>query len=158
MRLSEISTTDFLLYSDYELSYVCPNPSCRKIKCYDHCNHCGEPVLWRPKELDPEIAYRGPKPLNPPDGRTVHRCMRGGTKDGRFYKTEAVIPKKEEKKPWPTPPPGVHLGTTHLWVEGEFVPLYKCPLCSFQNIHKEVINHHIRFAFDKYHNSSNITI
>jgi hypothetical protein len=68
-------------------------------------------------------------------------------------------PKKEEKKPWPLPlPEGVHLGTTHLWVDNQFVPLYKCPLCAFQNIHKEVINHHIKFAFDTRHNKSGIKI
>ena len=140
------------------MSYVCPNPTCRKVKCFDHCNHCGQDILWRPTLLDKEIVYKGPKPLNPPDGREVHRCMRGGTKDGRFYKTEAAVPKKEEKHPWPTPPPGVYLGTTHLWYEGEFKRLWKCPLCSFQNIHREVINHHIKFAYDEKHNQSGITI
>lgn len=65
---------------------------------------------------------------------------------------------KENKNPWPEPPKGVLLGITHLWVDGEFVRLYKCPLCSFQNIHKEVINHHIKFAFDTYHNQSGVRI
>lgn len=65
----------------------------------------------------------------------------------------------KEKPPWPLPlPEGIHLGTTHLWVEGEFVRLYKCPLCSFQNIHKDVINHHIKFAYDERHNKSNVRI
>ncbi len=143
------------------MSYVCPNPTCRKIKCYDHCNHCGREIFWRPPLLDKEIAYKGPKPLNQPDGRTVHRCMRGGTKDGQFYHTYSTNrnDKKEPPPPWPLPlPEGVHLGTTHLWVNEEFVRLYKCPLCSFQNIHKDVINHHIQYAFDKYHNSSQIRI
>ena len=147
------------------MSYVCPNPTCRKVKCYDHCNHCGNDILWRPTELDKEIAYRGPKPLNPPYGREVHRCMRGGTKDGQFYHTEPTSrqnPKSIEKQPpppWPLPlPEGVHLGTTHLWVNNEFVRLYKCPLCSFQNIHRDVINHHLKFAYDSRHNQSGITI
>lgn len=71
---------------------------------------------------------------------------------------------KEWKRPngyfGPKPPPGVHLGVTHLWLvdEQRFTPLYKCPLCHFQNIHKDVINHHIKFASDKYHNSSGIRI
>lgn len=64
----------------------------------------------------------------------------------------------ENKKPWPDPPEGVILGVTHLWVGGEFVRLYKCPLCSFQNIHKDVINHHIKYAYDEYHNKSGVTI
>ena len=43
-------------------------------------------MIWRPPLLDKEIAYAGPKPLNP--NGTVHRCMLQGTKDGRYYKTE----------------------------------------------------------------------
>jgi hypothetical protein len=146
-------------------AFGCPNYG---RQCYDHCNHCFQPVLWRPPLLDKEIAYKGPKPLNPPDGRTVHRCMRGGTKDGRFYHTDPTsrqADQSEQKQPTPPPPPwplplpeGVHLGTTHLWVNNEFVPLYKCPLCHFQNIHKDVINHHIKYSSDKYHNASGIII
>lgn len=64
----------------------------------------------------------------------------------------------EEKKPWPTPPPDVQLGVTHLWIDGEFVRFYKCPLCNFKNIHKEVINHHIKFAYDERHNKSGVRI
>ena len=148
------------------MSYNCPEPTCRKVKCYDHCNHCGESILWRPPLLDKEIFYKGPKPLNL-DGRTVHRCMRGGTKDGRFYHTDPASQLNEKSAtkqpppPWPLPlPPGVHLGTTHLWLEDkrEFVQLYKCPLCSFQNIHRDIINHHIKYANDEYHNKSGITI
>ena len=76
--------------------------------------------------------------------------------------------KKKEEDEWnkrkgyygPIPPPGVHLGVTHLWLEDKkkFTPLYKCPLCTFQNIHKEVINHHIFYSVDKYHNKSGIVI
>ncbi len=66
--------------------------------------------------------------------------------------------KKPEGYEGPRPPPGILLGITHLWVNGEFVRLYKCPLCSFQNIHKEVINHHIKYASDKRHNESGIVI
>lgn len=79
------------------MSYVCPNPTCRKIKCYDHCNHCGKDILWRPKLLDKEIAYKGPKPLNE-DGST-HRCMTKGTKDGKFYKTDPVEVAKQYQYP-----------------------------------------------------------
>jgi hypothetical protein len=145
------------------MNIVCPNRLCGKVGCYDHCNFCGQDVLWRPPLLDKEIRYRGPKPLNPPDGTFVHRCMRGGTQGRGFFKTEPVQPKKEEeiKPPWPLPlPEGVHLGTTHLWLKdkNEFVPLYKCPLCNFQNIHKDIINHHIKYAFDTYHNQSGLVI
>ena len=143
------------------MGIICPNPLCRKEGCYQHCNHCSADILWRPPLLDREIAYNGPKPLEM-DGKKVHRCMRGGTKDGRFYHTEPTSrqsPEKQPPPPWPLPlPEGVHLGTTHLWVNNEFVPLYKCPLCSFQNIHKEVINHHIFYAFDTRHNKSGIII
>lgn len=145
--------------------HPCPNKVCPNYgrQCYRCCNHCGNPVLWRPPLLDKEIAYKGPKPLEP-DGRTVHRCMRGGTKDHQFYHTESAGRNQQKSDPpssppWPLPlPPGIHLGISHLWYEGEFVRLYKCPLCSFQNIHKDVINHHIKFAYDKYHNQSGVII
>ena len=74
--------------------YVCPNPTCRKLGCYDHCNHCGKPVRWRPSKLDREIAYAGPKPLNMDD--SVHRCMLSGTKDGQYYKTEPYATLKQK--------------------------------------------------------------
>lgn len=149
------------------MTHPCPNRNCKNYgyQCWDHCNHCGKDVLWRPKGLDWGIKYNGPKPLNPLDG-SKHECMRGGTKDGQFYHTESTSRPAQAKQPpppppWPLPlPKGVHLGTTHLWLEDkkEFVRLYKCPLCSFQNIHREVINHHIRFAYDSYHNQSGIKI
>lgn len=174
MWLPEISTPDLVLSSTPTTmtGHPCPNRNCKNYgyQCWEHCNHCGKDILWRPRLLDKEIAYKGPKPLSPPDGEFVHRCMRGGTKDGQFYHTDPASilkPKSSEKQPPPSPPPwplplpeGVHLGTTHLWLQDkkEFVPLYKCPLCSFQNIHKEVINHHIKFAFDTRHNKSGIKI
>lgn len=146
------------------MGIICPNPLCRKEGCYQHCNHCSADILWRPPLLDREIAYNGPKPLEM-DGKKVHRCMRDGTKDGRFYKTEPLSVQREEEN-WnkrkgytgPTPHAGIHLGVSHLWVEGEFLRLYKCPLCNFQNIHKEVINHHIFYAYDERHNKSGIII
>jgi hypothetical protein len=98
------------------------------------------------------------EPFNPHiKAPVLHRCMKEH-KPGIYIKKYTDEPKKEEKKPWSTPPAGVHLGTTHLWVNEEFVQLYKCPLCSFQNIHKDIINHHIKFASDKYHNESGIRI
>lgn len=94
-----------------------------------------------------------------------HLCMKS-KKPGVFL--DKYDNKKKEEDDWnkrkgytgPPPPAGVHLGVTHLWLEDkkEFTPLYKCPLCSFQNIHKEVINHHIRLAFDTRHNQSGIRI
>lgn len=45
---------------------VCPNPVCGEKGCWKHCNEfgCGEPIKWRPDELDRDIKYTGPKPLN----------------------------------------------------------------------------------------------
>ena len=71
--------------------------------------------------MDREVKYTGPKPLNPLDG-TKHECMRGGTKDGNWYHTPTRAEDREEDN-WnklkgytgPPPPPGVHLGVTHLW-------------------------------------------
>lgn len=34
---------------------------------------------------------------------------------------------------------------------GEVVPLFKCPFCSFKNIHEEEITHHIRYKEDTEH-------
>jgi hypothetical protein len=36
------------------------------------CKKCNKEIFWRPKLLDPEIYYSGPKPLNE-DG-TLHIC------------------------------------------------------------------------------------
>lgn len=146
--------------------HPCPNRNCKNYgyQCWDHCNHCGKDILWKPKGMDFGVKYTGPKPLNPIDGKK-HECMRGGTKDGNWYHTPTRAEEREEDN-WnklkgytgPPPPPGIHLGTTHLWVNNEFVRLYKCPLCSFQNIHRDIINHHLKFAYDSYHNQSGITI
>jgi len=78
----------------------CPNKLCSDYgkKCWKHCNHCGEDVLWRPKGLDWDIKYTGPKPLEP-DGKTIHRCMKQGTKDGKYYKTDAVAIERQFKYP-----------------------------------------------------------
>jgi len=69
------------LTTGYEI-YVCP--TCLNINCFEHCNHCGNDIRWRPPLLDREIKYNGPKPLNT-DG-SLHRCMQKGTRDGRYYK------------------------------------------------------------------------
>lgn len=132
-----------------------------------HCNNpnCPNPAIyWTDKVLNADTGKKLPlnEPftgLRPPQ---IHGCMKQ-FKPGVFldkYDNKTREQEKPQRSGYngPPPPEGVHLGTTHLWVGGEFVPLYKCPLCSFQNIHKEVINHHIRFAYDKYHNSSNIRI
>jgi hypothetical protein len=70
--------------------YPCPVKSCENYgrRCYDHCNHCGALIRWRPLLLDKEIAYSGPKPLDMDD--KVHRCMTGGTKDGQYYDTRRI--------------------------------------------------------------------
>ena len=136
-------------------SGMCNNPSCPNPKIY-----------WTDKVLNADTGKKLPlnEPftgLRPPQ---IHGCM-------KQYKPGVFLDKydnkgKEKEEPrrsgytGPPPPAGVHLGVTHLWLEDkkEFVQLYKCPLCSFQNIHKDVINHHIRYAFDKYHNQSGIII
>jgi hypothetical protein len=133
-----------------------------------HCNNpnCPNPrIYWTDKVLNADTGKKLPlnEPftgLRPPQ---IHGCMKQ-FKPGVFL--DKYDNKKKEEDDWnklkgytgPQPPPGVHLGVTHLWVGGEFVPLYKCPLCSFQNIHKEVINHHIFYSNDKYHNQSGIII
>lgn len=78
----------------------CPNKLCPNYgkKCWDHCNHCGDDILWRPKGMDRDVKYTGPKPLNPIDG-SKHECMKGGTKDGRWYKTDPVAIERQFKYP-----------------------------------------------------------
>lgn len=129
----------------------CPNRACPNYgrQCWKCCNHCGNDILWRPPLLDKEIAYSGPKPLN--KDATVHRCMLQGTKDGRFYKTKPVKEPENPFRTWPDPPVGVILGESHLWVDGRFTPLLKCPYCNFRNIHPDTMTHHIRFTVDKSH-------
>jgi hypothetical protein len=83
------------------VSYVCPAVTCRQTKCFKHCNHCGKDVVWRPPLLDREIAYAGPKPLNP--NGSVHRCMLQGTRDGRYYKTDPVSIKNYYRVPGYSP-------------------------------------------------------
>jgi hypothetical protein len=136
------------------------------------CNNgnCPNPAIyWCKAVLNADTGKQLPlnEPftgLRPPQ---IHGCM-------KEYRPGVFLDKydnkgrkeKEEEDNWnkrkgytgPPPPPSVNLGVTHLWYEGEFRKLYKCPLCHFQNIHKDVINHHIRYASDKYHNSSGITI
>lgn len=134
----------------------CNNPSCPNPKIY-----------WTDKVLNADTGKKLPlnEPftgLRPPQ---IHECMKQ-YKPGVFL--DKYDNKKKEEDDWnklkgytgPPPPPGVHLGTSHLWLEDkkEFVRLYKCPLCSFQNIHRDVINHHLKFAYDSYHNQSGKTI
>jgi len=78
----------------------CPNKLCSDYgkKCWKHCNHCGEDVLWRPPGLDWDVKYTGPKPLEP-NGKIVHRCMKQGTKDGKYYKTDPVEIERQFKYP-----------------------------------------------------------
>jgi len=59
--------------------YPCPKKLCPNYgkQCWNHCNHCGDEVTWRPKGLDWEVKYTGPRPLNATDGKP-HRCMHKG--------------------------------------------------------------------------------
>lgn len=70
------------------MRYICPNVTCRKERCYDHCNHCGESIIWRHPNLDKEIQVKNKRALNN-DG-SIHLCMQQGTKDHRFYNTHKV--------------------------------------------------------------------
>jgi hypothetical protein len=45
----------------------------------------------------------------------------------------------------------VILGVTHLLLNGQIVPLLKCPFCSFRNIHEDEITHHIKYKDDAKH-------
>ena len=58
--------------------YPCPNRNCPNYgkQCWNHCNHCGSDIRWKPYGMDPEVKYTGPKPLGV-DGK-VHRCMNPG--------------------------------------------------------------------------------
>jgi hypothetical protein len=133
-------------------SPACPNPT----------------IYWNKAVLNADTGKQLPlnEPftgLRPP---RIHGCMKQH-RPGIFL-DKYDNKKKREEDNWsklmgytgPPSPAGVHLGTTHLWLEDkkEFVPLYKCPLCSFQNIYKDIINHHIKFAFDARHNESGIRI
>lgn len=132
----------------------CNNPSCPNPTIYWN-DAVRNADTGRKLPLDePFIALRPP---------LIHECMKN-YRPGVFL--DKYNNKEKEENDWnkrqgytgPPPPPGVHLGVTHLWVDSEFVPLYKCPLCSFQNIHKEIINHHIKYTSDPYHNKSGVVI
>src|SRR5262245_9628544 len=53
----------------------CPNKDCPKFgkQCFWHCQYCGADILWKPKGMDFNVKYTGPKPLNPGDG-SKHSC------------------------------------------------------------------------------------
>ncbi len=79
----------------YRNQIHCPN--CGQKGCFEHCNYCGIPIKWKDEQGD--ARYDTSK-----DGRRVrvifehdyslHRCMQGGTKDGKFYNTRPVEPIK----------------------------------------------------------------
>ena len=132
------------------------------------CNSpsCPNPTIyWNPQVVHSRTGRQIPlsEPFNPQVKAPLpHQCMKKHRPGVYINKYET----SEKEEDWnklkgyhgPPPPVGVHLGVTHLWYEGEFVRLYKCPLCSFQNIHKDIINHHIFYASDERHNKSGIKI
>lgn len=71
------------------MKQIIPCKKCGVLKCGKHCNHCSEDIFFRPPLLDPEIAYKGPLPVNR-DG-SPHRCMLRGTKDGNYYNIKNEI-------------------------------------------------------------------
>lgn len=70
----------------YKNRYICP--TCGVSPCFAHCNHCGKDIKWFDEQGDAryETNKNGKRvrTLFNPDG-SVHKCMLGGTKDGRFY-------------------------------------------------------------------------
>lgn len=127
------------------------------------CNNANCPtktIYWNPQVVHSQTGRRTPlsEPFNPHiKAPVLHRCMKQ-YRPGVYIKKYEDPPIPHTFYHGPDPPSGVHLGISHLWINHEFVQLYKCPLCSFQNIHKDIINHHIKFASDKYHNQSSIRI
>jgi hypothetical protein len=49
-------------------------------------------------------------------------------------------------------PDDVILRVTHLSLNGELVTLFRCPFCSFKNIHEDEITRHIRYKKGSKHN------
>jgi hypothetical protein len=64
------------------VKYPCPDPNCRKLGCTRHCNTCGQSIVWRPPNLDPEIYYKATRPLDPTTGK-FHECMHDGVDEYR---------------------------------------------------------------------------
>jgi len=67
----------------------CPNTECPNFgkQCWKHCSYCGESILWKPKGMDFNVKYSGPKPLDPTTGKK-HICPEGKeqatTNQGKF--------------------------------------------------------------------------
>lgn len=74
------------------MTYPCPNRLCPNYgkQCWNCCNTCGGAVIWRPKGMDWEVKYTGPRPLNAIDGST-HRCMLKGVKQFRKITGDPII-------------------------------------------------------------------
>ena len=53
----------------------CPNRECRNFgkQCWVHCLYCGKDILWKPKGMDFNVKYNGPRPLDPDTGEK-HNC------------------------------------------------------------------------------------
>ena len=57
-----------------------PCPVCKLASCYDHCNHCGKNIYFKKNEYGRWCCYD--------EGTDIlHRCMKKGTKDGKYYNT-----------------------------------------------------------------------
>jgi hypothetical protein len=136
---------------------ICNNPKCK------------QDIYWNSLVRHPETGRQRPlnSPYYPDTGAEpdIHECMKKKP-PGQFinkYQEEDRI--KELKKPpeelfpnIPRPyPPGVKLGITHLYVNNQFVYLYKCPYCPFQNIYESEIDNHITFTMDKRHEDKDLS-
>jgi len=62
--------------------------TCGITGCFQHCNHCFKEIKWRDEQGDARYDTnkngKRIRVLFNPDG-SIHKCMQGGTKDGKFY-------------------------------------------------------------------------
>ena len=126
------------------------------------CNNpaCKQTIYWNDLVTHHNTGRRRPlnQPYYPDQGQQpdLHLCMKK-KRPGIFINKYAEEDRRKEEKEFldapniPRPPPGVKLGQTHLYYNGKFMELLKCPFCNFRNIYEDTMAHHIRFTKDKKH-------
>ncbi len=110
--------------------YICPNVLCRATNCFKHCNHCGNNIKWTNYLGDPyyETNKKGKRVRYAyEDNDTVHRCMREGTKDGKF------INKFE---------PNEYKLDEYRTIRRYGGPVWKCDFCGVRGDLPVMMNHH----------------
>ena len=65
-----------------------PCPVCNQTSCYKHCNNCGRDIFFKKNDWGKWSCY---EELT----GTLHRCMQGGTKSGKYLD---VNNKRDEQK------------------------------------------------------------